>query len=53
MKEDLRRIKEKDMVYIHLPMGINMKEIGRMMQEMEKEFFIFIMEKNMKEILKI
>ena len=41
------------MGYIILKMEIDMKEIGKMIKEMGKEFSYFMMERNMKANLKI
>ena len=41
------------MEYIILKMEIDMKETGKMIKEMEKVFSYFMMERNMKENLKI
>ena len=36
MKENLKMVKEKEKEYINLIMAVNMKEIGKMIQQKEK-----------------
>ena len=45
-------IKLMDMVYILISMEQNMKEIGKMINRMEKEKKVGLMEPRMKEIIK-